>query len=87
MQGLFDRTRLMRAADALAIALCHIQAERAQARMAVATMPGVHAPRATSGAIAQALPAAQAKSVAAPQVSRAGGGSRGVRIPVQGIQK
>lgn len=77
------------AADALAIALCHVQAARAQARMALATapaIPAINAPRATSRATAPALPLTRAKSVAAQRVSRAGG-ARGARIPVHGIPK
>jgi crossover junction endodeoxyribonuclease RuvC len=70
---LAERPEPSDAADALAIALCHIQAARAQARMAVATAPAIPVPR--------------AKSAAAQRASRAGAGSRAVRIPVQGIPK
>lgn len=68
------------AADAIAIALCHIHATRAHARLALATRPAINAPRAGSARVS-------AKSGAAQRVSRAGGGSRAVRIPVQGIPK
>src|SRR5712692_5751244 len=47
---LAERPEPADAADALAIALCHIQAARARARMAVATAPARKPPRTTSAA-------------------------------------
>jgi crossover junction endodeoxyribonuclease RuvC len=61
------------AADAIAIALCHIHATRAQARMAAATP----SPRNS----------ARAKSGESCRVPRSGNGSRAARIPVQAISK
>jgi hypothetical protein len=71
------------AADALAIALCHIQAARAQARMALATAPAMPAtPRMSAINAPRTKPAAARRVPRPAQVSVAA--SRSSRIPIAG---